>query len=60
MTNFIEFDEKTKVLKSINLDDFSIEDLEDYIESLSSEINRAKKEIHKREKTKKEAQKFFK
>ena len=45
MTNFIEFDEKTKVLKSINLDDFSIEDLEDYIESLSSEINRAKKEI---------------
>ena len=60
MTNFIEFDEKTKVLKSINLDDFSIEDLEDYIESLSSEINRAKKEIQKREKTKKEAQKFFK
>ena len=60
MSNFIEFDEKTKVLKSINLDDFSIEDLEDYIESLSSEINRAKKEIQKREKTKKEAQKFFK
>ena len=28
----MEFDEETKILKSINLEDFSIEDLEDYIE----------------------------
>ena len=60
MSNFIEFDEKTKVLKSINLDDFSIEDLNDYIDNLASEIERAKVEIKKREKTKEDAQKFFK
>ena len=60
MSNFIEFDEKTKVLKSINLDDFSIEDLNDYIDNLDSEIERAKVEIKKREKTKEDAQKFFK
>jgi len=60
MSNFIEFDEKTKVLKSINLDDFSIEDLNDYIDNLDSEIERAKVEINKREKTKEDAQKFFK
>ena len=56
----MEFDEKTKVLKSINLDEFSIEDLEEYIESLSSEIKRYKSEINKRLATKEEAQKFFK
>ena len=60
MSNFIEFDEKTKVLKSINLDDFSIEALNDYIDNLASEIERAKVEIKKREKTKEDAQKFFK
>ena len=56
----MEFDEETKILKSINLEDFSIEDLEDYIESLQLEINRSESEIKKRVLTKKEAQKFFK
>ena len=60
MNSFIEFDEEKKTLKSINLDDFSIEDLEEYIETLISEINRSKIEIKKRVKTKEEAQKLFK
>ena len=60
MNSFIEFDEEKKTLKSINLDDFSIEDLEDYIETLIAEINRSKVEVKKRLKTKEEAQKLFK
>ena len=60
MSNFIEFDEEKKNLKSINLDDFSIDDLEEYIETLNLEISRSKEEITKRLKTKEEAQKLFK
>ena len=60
MSNFIEFDENTKALKLINLEDFSIEDLEEYILNLVNEQKRAKEEIKKRLKTKEEAQKFFK
>ena len=60
MNNFMEFDEEKKILKSINLDDFSIENLEEYIQTLTVEINRSKEEIKKRLKTKDEAQKFFK
>jgi len=30
MSNFIEFDENTKAIKSISLEDFSVEDLEEY------------------------------
>ena len=59
MNSSIEFDEKKKTLKSINLDDFGIEDLEKYIETLTAEVNRALVEIKKRLKTKEEAQKFF-
>ena len=60
MSNFIEFDENTKAIKSISLEDFSIEDLEEYILNLVNEQERAKEEITKRLKTKEEAQKFFK
>ena len=60
MGNFIEFDENKKVIKSINLDDFSIEDLKEYILNLSSESLRAEEEIKKRLKNKEEAQKYFK
>ena len=56
----MEFDEKTKVLKSINLDEFSIEDLEEYIVNLTNEIRRSENEIIKRKTTKEAAQKFFK
>ena len=60
MSNFIEFDENTKAIKSISLEDFSIEDLEEYILNLVNEQERAKEEIKKRLKTKEEAKKFFK
>ena len=60
MSNFIEFDENTKAIKSISLEDFSIEDLEEYILDLVNEQKRAEEEIKKRLKTKEEAQKFFK
>ena len=60
MSSFLEFEEKNKKIKSINLDDFSIEDLEEYIDSLLLEVKKAEKEIINRTKTKEEAQKFFK
>ena len=60
MSNFIEFDENTKAIKSISLEDFIVEDLEEYILNLVNEQERAKEEIKKRLKTKEEAQKFFK
>ena len=59
MSNFIEFDENTKAIKSISLEDFSVEDLEEYILNLVNEQKRAKEEIKKRLKTREEAQKFF-
>ena len=60
MDSFVEFEEDKKTIKSINLDDFSIEDLEEYIVSLTLEVKKAKEEIKERIKTKEEAQKFFK
>ena len=42
------------------MDDFSVEDLKKYISELNKEISRAKEEINKKNKLKKEAQKFFK
>ena len=40
MDDFFEVDEKKKTVKSINLDDFSIEDLEKYKTELNKEIVR--------------------
>ena len=60
MDDFLEIDEKKKTINSLNLDDFSVEDLDKYILELNNEILRAKKEINKKNKLKKEAQKFFK
>ena len=60
MGSFVEFEEDQKTIKSINLDDFSIEDLEEYIVSLTLEVQKAKEEIKERIKTKEEAQKFIK
>ena len=59
MNSFMEFDEEKKSLKSINLYDFSIEDLEEYIVKLTLEIKRSEEEIKKRLKTKEQAQKYF-
>tara|TARA_B100000900_G_scaffold360399_1_gene332470 strand:- start:36 stop:218 length:183 start_codon:yes stop_codon:yes gene_type:complete len=60
MTNFFEIDEIKKSVKVLNLDDFSIEDLEDYISQLDTEILRVREEIKKKNKLKKKAEDFFK
>ena len=60
MYDFLEFDSDKKVVKSINLDDFSVEDLRKYINDLENEIKRAEAEVIKKNKLQLEAQKFFK
>ena len=60
MDDFLEIDEKKKTINLLNLDDFSIEDLDKYILELNKEILRVNEEINKKNKLKKEAQKFFK
>ena len=59
MDDYLEFDANKKTLKSINLDDFSVEDLQEYIEVLLLEVKRAKEEEGKI-KIKTDALKFFK
>ena len=60
MTDFFEVDEKQKTVKILNLDDFSVEDLQNYISELQTEIQRVQDEIKKKEKLKLNAEKFFK
>jgi len=60
MDDFLEIDEKKKTINTLNLDDFSVEDLDKYILELNKEILRVKEEINKKNKSKKEAQNFFK
>ena len=60
MTDFFEIDEKQKTVKILNLDDFSIEDLQNYISELQTEILRVQDEIKKKENLKLDAEKFFK
>ena len=60
MTDYLEFEQENKALKSINLDDFSLEELNEYIVDLKNEIERVKVEIVKKSDSKTEAEKFFK
>jgi len=60
MDDFLEIDEKKKTINTLNLDDFSVEDLDKYILELNKEILRVKEEINKKNILKKEAQNFFK
>ena len=60
MTDFFEIDEKQKTVKILNLDDFSIEDLNRYVSELQTEIIRVKDEINKKKNLKLNAEKFFK
>ena len=60
MTDFFEVDEKQKSVKILNLDDFSVEDLQKYISELQTEILRVQDEIKKKENLKLNAEKFFK
>ena len=60
MTDFFEVDEKQQTVKILNLDDFSVEDLQNYISELQTEILRVQDEIKKKENLKLNAEKFFK
>ena len=60
MEDFLEFEKETKELKSINLDDFSVEDLNEYLIQLKNEIERVNLELEKKIKIKKDAEKYFK
>ena len=60
MDDFLEFDDKKKSVKSINLDDFSVEDLKKYIKELEAEKKRTELEIKKKNNLQEEAKKFFK
>ena len=60
MDDFLEFDDKKKVIKSINLDDFSVEDLKKYIKELEEEMKRTELEVKKKNNLQEEAKKFFK
>ena len=60
MSEFLEFEKETKAIKSINLDDFSVEDLRKYIDELMKEIDRVKIEMKRKLKLQLEAEKLFK
>ena len=60
MIDFFEVDEKQKTVKILNLDDFSVEDLQNYISELQTEILRVQDEIKKKKDLKLNAEKFFK
>ena len=60
MDDYLEFDANKKTLKSINLDDFSVEDLKKYIKELEAEKKRTELEMKKKNNLQEEAKKFFK
>ena len=60
MNEFLEYEERKKSIKSLNLDDFSIEDLDKYISELKDEIERANMEKIRKKKLISEAENIFK
>ena len=60
MNDILENHQKEKTIKSINLDDFSIEDLNHYLNELKGEIERVKSEKEKKSQIIDEAHNFFK
>ena len=60
MNEFLEYDENKKSIKSLNLDDFSIADLDKYISELNDEIERVNIEKVKKKNLISEAESIFK
>ena len=60
MNEFLEYEENKKSIKSLNLDDFSIEDLDKYTLELKDEIDRVYMEKGKKKKLISEAENIFK
>ena len=60
MNEFLEYEESKKSIKSLNLDDFSVEDLDKYILELKNEIDRVNMEKVKKKKLITDAENIFK
>ena len=60
MNEFLEYWESKKSFKSLNLDDFSVEDLDNYILELKNEIDRVNIEKIKKKKLISDAENIFK
>ena len=60
MNEFLEYEESKKSIKSLNLDDFSVEDLDKYTLELKDEIDRVNIEKVKKKKLISEAENIFK
>jgi len=60
MNEFLEYEESKKSFKSLNLDDFSVEDLDKYILELNNEIGRVNLEKVKKKKLISDAENIFK
>ena len=60
MNEFLEYAESKKSIKSLNLDDFSVEDLDNYILELKNEIDRVNIEKVKKKKLISDAENIFK
>ena len=60
MNEFLEYEESKKTIKSLNLDDFSVEDLDKYTSELKDEIDRVNMEKIKKKKLISEAENIFK
>ena len=60
MNEFLEYEESKKSIKSPNLDDFSVEDLDNYILELKKEIDRVNIEKIKKKKLISDAENIFK
>ena len=60
MNEFLEYEESRKSIKSLNLDDFSIEDLDKYTSELKDEIDKVNMEKVKKKKLISEAESIFK
>ena len=60
MNEFLEYEKSKKSINSLNLDDFSIEDLDKYISELKDEIDRVNMEKIKKKKLISEAENIFK
>ena len=60
MNEFLEYEKSKKSINSLNLDDFSIEDLDKYTSELKDEIDRVNMEKIKKKKLISEAENIFK
>ena len=57
---YLEFEKDTKNLKSLNLDNLSINELKEYIDQLKKEVDRVNLEVQKKIKLQSKADKIFK